>query len=329
MIKILYGIQGTGNGHISRANIIIPLLQKHATVHVLLSGTESELKLPYKLHYQLKGLSFVASKNGGINLIQTYKKSNLKQLYKDVKKIPVNDYDIVISDFEPVTAWACKLHKKECIGLSHQAAVIHKKSPKPKQKDLIGTLVLKQYAPVSVAYGFHFKAYATTISTPVINSIIQQSTPTNNGTVVVYLPAYHSSKILKVLHKITATKWIVFSKNTNHTLIINNVTICPIDANNFANALLACNAVLTGAGFETPAEALYLKKKLLVIPMKGQYEQQCNAASLQQLGVPVLKKLNSKNIEKIKSWLALPQLINIDFPNTIESLLTTIIQKHS
>ncbi len=47
--------------------------------------------------------------------------------------------------------------------------------------------------------------------------------------------------------------------------------------------------MLCGAGFETPAEALFLGKKLMVIPMKGQYEQHINAASLKELGIPVLK----------------------------------------
>jgi len=42
--------------------------------------------------------------------------------------------------------------------------------------------------------------------------------------------------------------------------------------------------VFCGAGFETPAEAMFLKKKLMVIPMKGQYEQQCNAAALEEIG---------------------------------------------
>ena len=52
-------------------------------------------------------------------------------------------------------------------------------------------------------------------------------------------------------------------------------------------------AIITGAGFETPAEALYLGKKLMVIPIRGQYEQFCNAAALAKMGVPVLKTLDA------------------------------------
>ena len=62
--------------------------------------------------------------------------------------------------------------------------------------------------------------------------------------------------------------------------------------------MASSTGVLCGAGFETPAEALYLGKKLMVIPMKSQLEQFYNAASLKQLGVPVLKKMKKSRPRK-------------------------------
>jgi hypothetical protein len=49
---------------------------------------------------------------------------------------------------------------------------------------------------------------------------------------------------------------------------------------------------LCGAGFETPAEALYSRQKADGSSDEEQYEQQCNAAALKQMGVPVIKKLH-------------------------------------
>ena len=34
--------------------------------------------------------------------------------------------------------------------------------------------------------------------------------------------------------------------------------------------------------------------------MKGQYEQQCNAAALKKMDIPVLKKLKLSQLEKLK-----------------------------
>jgi UDP:flavonoid glycosyltransferase YjiC (YdhE family) len=44
-MKVLYAIQGTGNGHISRARALVPELQKHCELDLLISGTESRLVL--------------------------------------------------------------------------------------------------------------------------------------------------------------------------------------------------------------------------------------------------------------------------------------------
>ncbi len=73
-----------------------------------------------------------------------------------------------------------------------------------------------------------------------------------------------------------------------------------------------CRGVLCGAGFETPSEALYLKKKLLVIPMKNQYEQQCNAMALKEIGVPVIYDFNIKSIKKLKDFTNNIQLLQND-----------------
>ena len=43
-MKILYAIQGTGNGHLSRAHDILPELQKYGNVDIIISGTDSERK---------------------------------------------------------------------------------------------------------------------------------------------------------------------------------------------------------------------------------------------------------------------------------------------
>ena len=327
-MRILYAIQGTGNGHLSRARDIIPILQQKGELDILVSGIQADVELPYPVKYKLKGLSFIFGKNGGIDLMATYKKSNLKQLYKEIKSLPVAEYDLVINDFEPVSAWACKMKHKECIGLSHQAAVINKKSPKPKKKDPVGKALLNNYAPVSAAYGFHFGAYDKDIFTPVIRNQIRGTEPETKNHYTVYLPANSNERIIKVLGEIKNVQWQVFSKHAEKEYKERNVHIRPINNDDFIESLITCTGILCGAGFETPAEALYLKKKLMVIPMKGQYEQQCNAAALKTMGVPVIKSLKKKHTHKIKSWVEVKQLIPVNYPDTTQRIINMLIKKH-
>ena len=44
-MKILYGIQGTGNGHISRSREVLKYLCKEAEVDILVSGIHHEVDL--------------------------------------------------------------------------------------------------------------------------------------------------------------------------------------------------------------------------------------------------------------------------------------------
>lgn len=327
-MKILYAIQGTGNGHISRARDIIPLLEKKGELDILISGTEADVDLGYPVRYKLNGMSFVFGKKGGIDLASTYKKAKLKRFYNEVKGLPVADYDIIINDFEPVSAWACRINNKACIGLSHQAAVLNKKCPKPAKKDVVGKSILKTYAPVTEKYGFHFKAYDKKIFTPVIRNEIRNAYNKKLPHYTVYLPAYDDNRIIKVLKEIKDVEWQVFSKHTKKIYAKNNIHITPINNAAFIKSLVTSTGVLCGAGFETPAEALFLQKKLMVIPMKGQYEQQCNAAALKEMGVPVLKKLKMSKTEIINDWATSGELIEVDYPNITEQIIDEIFKKY-
>jgi uncharacterized protein (TIGR00661 family) len=324
-MKILYAIQGTGNGHISRARDIVPLLKKDHEVDVLVSGTQADVSLPFEVKYKYNGLSFIFGEKGGVDLLKTYKKSNLKVLFKEIDCLPVQLYDLIINDFEPVSAWACFQKNIKCIALSHQAAVLDKNAPKPKKIDVIGRAVLKNYAPAKAQYGFHFKAYNQNIFTPVIRQQIRELKPENKGHYTVYLPSYSDKRILKTLRECKEVKWEVFSKHNKKIIEEKNIIIRPIDNDKFIKSMVTSEGILCGAGFETPAEALYLKKKLLVIPMKGQYEQQCNAAALKEMGVPVIKSLKKKRLQKIKNWLQSNKIVEVDYPDITEQVLNKVL----
>ncbi|WP_018612943.1 glycosyltransferase family protein [Segetibacter koreensis] len=324
-MKILYAIQGTGNGHVSRARDIIPVLQKNHEVDILISGSQTDVQLPFPVKYKYHGLGFVFGKKGGIDILESYKKSNLKVFFSEINCLPVQSYDLVINDFEPVSAWACYQKNKKCISLSHQAAVLNKNVPKPKHTDKIGKAILKKYAPTSAQYGFHFKAYDTNIFTPVIRRQVREHPVENKGHYTVYLPAYEDKRIVKVLKEFPSVRWQVFSKHNKKPFKEKNITIQPISNEAFINSMAAAEGVLCGAGFETPAEALFMNKKLMVIPMKGQYEQQCNAAALKDMDVPVIKSLKLKHADKIKKWIESVKRIKVDYPDITETIINKIL----
>ncbi len=325
-MKILYAIQGTGNGHLSRARDVIPELAKHAQLDVMVSGIQADVQLETPLKFQCKGMSFIFGKKGGVDIWNTYRKNHMNRFWKEIVTLPVEHYDLVINDFEPVSAWACKRKKVPCIGLSHQSAVLAKEAPRPEETDRLGNFILKNYAPVDEAYGFHFKQFSERIFTPIIRKQVRNLAPTNQGHYTVYLPAYDDSKLIEHLGSFPSIKWQVFSKHTQKAYEVNNIAIQPVHNEAFLNSMAHAEGILCGAGFETPAEALFLRKKLMVIPMKGQYEQQCNAAALAVMGVPVIKALKAKYLPSIDQWLQQSQHIEVNFPDITPVVIETVLE---
>jgi uncharacterized protein (TIGR00661 family) len=327
-MKILYAVQGTGNGHLCRAIDIIPCLQEYGQVDVLISGIQADIVLPFEVKYRYHGLSFIFGKSGGVDLWKTFMSSTVRKFVKEVNSVPVEDYDLVINDFEPISAWGCYFKEKSCIGLSHQIGAFDPSSPKPEESDMLGKFIMKNYAPANISYGFHFKSYASHIFTPVIRQSVRQLDPKDLGHYTVYLPSYDDSHLLKHLSRFPDVKWEVFSKHNKKPFRMKNVSINPINSDAFVQSMAESSGVLCGAGFETPAEALYLGKKLLVIPMKNQYEQHLNAASLEEIGVPVIKSLKKKSELDIESWLNAKSKVNVDYQDCTAEIVDNIVKKH-
>jgi len=326
-MRILYAIQGTGNGHLARATEIVPILKSMADTDVLVSGTQSDLKVAFKIDYSFSGLSFIFGQNGGVDLLKTIRKMPVKQFFRDIKSIPVNQYDLVISDFEPVSAWACRLQKKACIGLSHQNAVLHTSAPKPEKKDIVGKFILKHYAPASYNYGFNFKPFSPDIFPPVVRRDIRNAESTVKSYYTVYLPAYSDQQIKDVLSGISDTEWQVFSKNSKSEYVVGNVHFQPVSLDGFTKSFLNCTGLVCTAGFEGPAEAIFLGKKLCVIPMTGQYEQYCNAAYLKSMGIKVLEHF-ATSAPVLTDWIQNSKALQIRYPDITYEILEFILKKH-
>lgn len=324
-MKILYAIQATGNGHVSRANEIIPLLQKRCDLDILISGTQADVGLNHAVTYQLKGFSFIFGKKGGIDFYKTYKQFKSKKFLAEIKNLPVEKYDLVINDFEPISAWACKLKNIPCVAMSHQYAVLHERSPRPVKADPFAWMVLRYYAPCKTGVGFHFNNFAENIFTPVIRKSVRETRVTNLGHYTVYLPAYDDKKLISFFSNFKNVQWQIFSKHTKKSYSVNNCHIQPVSTDEFTSSFTSCEGILCGAGFETPAEALYMGKKLMIIPMKSQYEQHCNAAGAAELGVPVIKKLKKKYIHLVDNWINESKTIQVDYKDETSKIIDLVL----
>jgi uncharacterized protein (TIGR00661 family) len=324
-MKILYAIQGTGNGHISRALEIIPILQKFGDLDLFVSGENCEVKLPQWVKHRSKGVSFFYSNNGGINYLRTLRKLRFLRASREVINFAVQQYDLVINDFEPISAFACKLKQVPLLALGHQAAFKSPNCPRPAKVSVFGEFLLKHYAPFSQGIGFHFHPYDHFVHTPVIRSQVRNLIISDQGHITVYLSAYNDEVLLSHLRLMPKFRFHIFSKKAKIAYDVANCRVIPVENEVFLKSLATCHGFLSGAGFEGPSEALFLQKKLMVIPIKGQYEQYCNGAALDKMGVPVLEKLSLQSLSAIENWINSSWNISVHYPDETEKIIAAAL----
>jgi uncharacterized protein (TIGR00661 family) len=284
---------------------------------LFISGAQADIRLPFEVKYQSRGLSFYFGKKGGVDILKTIRKNKATGVFREIRDFPADKYDLVINDFEPISAWAAKLKRVPSVALSHQASLLAEEVPKARHYDPVGVWILGNYAPTAATVGFHFKAFNDQIFTPVIRKRIRSLPVQDRGHFTVYLPAYDDRKILTVLSRVPDVEWHVFSKHSRVRYRVGDIRVYPVDNELFTSSMAGSAGVLCGAGFETPAEALFLGKRLMVIPMEQQFEQHCNAEVLRQMGIAVIPKLKKRFSQSIREWTETPADPPLHFPDVI------------
>lgn len=328
-MKIFYAIQATGNGHISRAMELLPHLEKYGSVDIFLSGSNSTLALNAPVTYRSKGASLIYTCDGNLNYRKTISAFSLKRLLREAKELPVEEYDLVINDFEAITSRACKVKHVNSIHFGHQASFVSDKTPRPEKKNRIGEWILKNYAKGTQNLGLHFDQYDDFILPPVIKSEIWNGYVADKGHITVYLPSFCDKELMDIFSAMKDHRFEIFSRQAKSVSKEKNITLIPVDKILFNNSFTGCHGIITGAGFETPAEAIYMNKKILAIPIGGQYEQVCNAAALQKSGVKTLACIDENFSAEIEQWLSQPAPeYNIRFKAT-EDIVDKLMELHA
>ena len=310
-----------------RAKEILPHLTQHAEVDFLVSGKNAELDLEHPIKHDLRGVTIQYTPEGAIDYIKTASELKLMRFLYDVCNVRCKDYDVVITDFEPVAAWAAKRSRVPSVQLSHQAAFLSPNTPRPAKKDLAFEQVLRLTAPAGEHIGFHYQEYDSFIHTPIIRQKVRELEVSEAGHYTVYLPAYEPNVLVDRLSKIN-TDWHVFTKHTDSIQTEKNVVFHPLSEQGFLDSLASSSGVLCGAGFQTSSEALFLGKKLLVVPIEGQYEQHCNAAALEDLGVPWVPSLRDASMLLIDEWVQNGTAISLDFPDKTKAIVDELAAKY-
>lgn len=322
-MKILYGVQGTGNGHITRARVMAKAFAKHdINVDWIFSGRARKDYFDMQCfgNYRcFRGLTFITS-NGKIDILKTAQQLSFRQLYRDVKHLDLASYDVIISDFEPVTAWAAKRAKRETFGLSHQSAFQF--SIPTKGSNLMTRLIMRWFAPVTHPIGLHWHHFNQIILPPVIDTELHKNVPPcNKQHVLVYFPFQSLEKLVELVRPFDQHQFYIYHQ-VAASIDQGHIHIRPFSRDGFQQDLAKTHAIICGAGFELPSEALHLGKRLLVQPVAGQMEQLSNAKVLKELGLATT--CDEFNYQQLGTWLNQKSPPKVPFPDTAGALASWI-----
>jgi len=327
-LKIFYAVQATGNGHISRAMELLPHLEKHGSVDLFLSGANSSLSLDAPVKYRSAGLSLYYNCAGGLNYWKMMKGYQPFRLRTEIDELPVERYDLVLNDFDYITAAACAKKRISSIQFGHQASFKSVHTPRPAERSSVGEWLLKNYARANRYLGFHFEKYDEFIFQPVVKKEILEAQPKDKNYVTVYLPSYCEPQLQRIFHSLKDFHFQIFSKECRDPRRSENIQFLPVDKTLFNHSLINCSGTITGGGFETPAEAIHLGKKMICVPIRGQYEQLCNAAALEKLGILCLRNIDNDFSSIFHDWMKEKNTVRIDYSKTVSEVMTQLLVLH-
>lgn len=297
MAHIVYGLSGEGFGHSARSyEVIQHLIKKNHQVLVLTYGKAllvmqkdfQTIEIPgLRLNYQNNELSYPRTFfDNAAMLVKTSRE--WPTLFSALKKFKP---DMVISDYEPISAAIANWKKIPLISFDNQHQLTNTKITVPKKyrKDLLAAKMLTKSMVWGADYYLITSFFKTPITKPktflfppVVREKIRRLKPITNNFILVYQNS-DFDYIIDELHKVPKQKFVVFSSRPKEG-IEKNITFKRHDPKTFITYLKKCQAIIGTAGLSLISEALYLKKPYFALPIAHQVEQVINALYLKKMG---------------------------------------------
>ena len=309
MANILYGVNGEGAGHSTRAKEVISHLRKkgHAVYIVSFDRGLTNLRKDFEVteifgwrityvNNQVRYQRTVAR-----NLLTARQAVASVSLLKNL--IEEKRIDLVVTDFEPLSCHAGRRKRLPVISIDNQHCLTNTDVTYPSQYRRDATaakMVTRFMVPRAKAYlvTSFFGAKVTKPNTflfpPILRECILKAKPRQGEQVLVYVtsPAPDLAKLL------ASVRGSFVAYGFGREGQEGNITFKKPSLDGFLADLLAAKAIIANAGFSLVTEALHLGKPYLAVPVEHQFEQIFNAYWLDKAGYGAFwEELNKERVE--------------------------------
>jgi uncharacterized protein (TIGR00661 family) len=311
MANILYGVNGEGSGHSSRAReVMVHLEAKGHRVHV--ASFDRGLR-------NLKD-DFEVTEIGGLRLAYVHNRvrygktvlRNLMQVPQAARSIRALErkaeswnLDLVITDFEPISCHVGRKMGLPIIAIDNQHLLTDTEITYPREyrREAAATkLVTRMMTPHADAYlvisfftpKIKPRKRKTFLFPPILRAEILHAKATEGDFVLVYVTSA-AQELADVLRNVRQ-RFICYGFNREGRE--GNLEFRKPSLDGFLRDLCNCRAIVANAGFSLISEALYLGKPYLAWPVKRQFEQVFNAFYIGEMGYGAYwEDLNKERVE--------------------------------
>ncbi len=312
MANILYGVNGEGAGHSTRAReVLTHLVAQGHKVHVAsFDRGLQNLKDSFDAT-EIYGFRF-AYVNNRVRYKRTIAKNlvtaphaakSLKQLNEVVDRENIN---IVITDFEPLTCHVGHRHHIPVISIDNQHCLTNTAVSYPRQyrgDAAAAKLVTRLMTPHANAYlvisffNAPLRKRNTFLFPPLLRQQVLEAKATEGDHVLVYVtsPAPNLAKLL------VSVRCQFFAYGFGREGTDGNIRYKKPSLDGFFSDLVSARAVIANSGFSLVTEGLHLTKPYLAVPVSHQFEQIFNAYWLQKSGYGAY--WDELNKERVESFL--------------------------
>jgi len=304
MAKIIYGVAGEGFGHSSRSHLTGQRLIDAGHDVMFVGSQKSLLYLKQYFGPRVKevfGLSF-AFEDGRVDKSETLKKNLLKlpdgyrindELFHE--HFDPFEPDLVISDFEPFSAWWAWRKNVPFISIDHEHMLTLCKLDHPAKNwfsRLTASVVTECHYVGAVAYIIlnFFKTPlridSAVLAPPIVRPIVTALKAEPGEHILLYsTTGTGRDQLQELLQKFAAQKFYIYGFDEDAEY--QNCVFKKRSTEGFLADLAGARGVIASAGFSLISECMYLRKKMLLLPLAGQYEQIINGQYIQKLDLGI------------------------------------------
>jgi uncharacterized protein (TIGR00661 family) len=346
--RVIYSVCGEGLGHAMRSAVILEELIKKYDILIFASDRAYKyLSQKFDNVHEIHGFNTVYENNAVKNR-KTFVKamktlprdlnSNLKLLYKIARDFKPQ---IIVSDFEFYASLLSNLLRIPLISIDNMHVITRcnieypdkYRAEKLKAEGVVRSFIVRPERYIIISYFCPEikNPEKTIIYPPVLRKEIMGLKGEYGGHILVYQTSKSNEKLLKTL-KSFGEKFVIYGFDLDKK--DGNLEFKPFNESEFFEDIQNSRAVITNGGFTLISEALYLKKPVFSIPVKGQFEQILNAIYLEKLGYGEFhEEINNDNLKKFLNNLSKYQenLEDYNGGNSQEVILELIdsIEKYS